>query len=242
MAFRIYALRRLVSDRLRRSADMKGLREVYTTRDYLDAYRKHTDARVEDDPHAAVGGLWEQMGALQLEFLVKIGLTKEHCLLDIGCGTLRGGRHFIAYLDTGNYTGIDISPRAIQYGLQLVHVEHLSEKQPRLLVNNDLELRFSEFENETFDYLLAQSVFTHLRPKDIETCFENIGRIMHDRSIFCFTFREAKKYTQTGFKSFRYPFTFFQKMAERKGFTIQDHSHKYAHPRGQRMVLATKKV
>lgn len=36
-----------------------------------------------------VGGLWEQLGSLQFEYLVRNGLEPHHFLLDIGCGSLR---------------------------------------------------------------------------------------------------------------------------------------------------------
>ena len=56
-----------------------------------------------------IGGHWEALGKLQFDYLVANGLKPGHRLLDIGCGTLRGGRHFIRYLAPGGYTGIDIS-------------------------------------------------------------------------------------------------------------------------------------
>ncbi len=42
-----------------------------------------------------VGGSWDELGQLQFEFLKKSGLGAEHKLLDIGCGCLRGGIHFV---------------------------------------------------------------------------------------------------------------------------------------------------
>lgn len=49
----------------------------------------------------SVGGLWEEMGQRQLEFLVEQGLGPCDDLLDVGCGSLRGGVHFIRYLEQG---------------------------------------------------------------------------------------------------------------------------------------------
>ena len=39
-----------------------------------------------------VGGIWEVMGKLQFDFLVKQGLRPNHVFLDIACGSLRAGR------------------------------------------------------------------------------------------------------------------------------------------------------
>ena len=48
-----------------------------------------------------VGGMWEEMGRLQLEFLQREGLTPEATLLDVGCGCLRAGVHFVRFLEPG---------------------------------------------------------------------------------------------------------------------------------------------
>lgn len=219
----------------------KHIEKMYKKEDYLNAYSKHTDYRVERDPYSAVGGMWEEIGKLQFDFLVNNRLQPNHRLLDIGCGTLRGGRHFIKYLEAEKYTGIDISPKAIEFGKQLIKQEGLVVKQPRLLVSKNKDLTFREFDGEIFDYLLAQSVFTHIKPESIYECFQNIGGIMSRASVFFFTFKEALAFKQTGLKDFRYPFSFFQSLADKYGFSLRDLSGEYQHPRGQLMAMLSKK-
>jgi len=53
----------------------------------------------------AVGGLWREIGQLQFRLMVDEGLTPRHRLLDVGCGSMRGGVHFIRHLDAGHYVG-----------------------------------------------------------------------------------------------------------------------------------------
>lgn len=209
---------------------------VYEERKYIEAYSWHTDLRVARDPHEAVGGMWEEIGQLQLDFLLGMGLRHADRLLDIGCGTLRGGRHFIRYLSQGGYTGIDISEEAIAYADSLVEMEGLAAKRPRLLVSRNRDLKFEEFAGETFDVLLAQSVFTHLPPEHIEECFQHVSSIMHPASTFYFTYTEAPEFTQTRVEGFRYPRTFFQHLADRYNLHLADHSADYPHPRGQLMA------
>ena len=48
-----------------------------------------------DGHRAYVGGLWEALGSLQFKFMIDRGLEPQHVLLDVGCGTLRGGVRFI---------------------------------------------------------------------------------------------------------------------------------------------------
>ena len=61
-----------------------------------------TDAHREQ-----VGGLWDEVGALQIDFLRAQGLRPPDTLLDVGCGCLRGGVHLVGYLEPGRYYGID---------------------------------------------------------------------------------------------------------------------------------------
>lgn len=223
-----------------RGAEAREIEDLYKNKDFLEAYKEHTDRRVDDDPRNAIGGMWGEIGKLQFDFLVEKGLSKEHRMLDIGCGTLRGGRFFIDYLDPGNYTGIDLSPKAIEFAGKLVAEESLSDKRPRLLVNKEMNLKFKQLRGGAFDFLLAQSVFTHLKPEHIEECFESIGSIMHDNSVFYFTFKESPSFEQAGPKGFRYPFEYFENLADLHGFhaVIEEG---YDHPRGQIMVGMTRK-
>jgi hypothetical protein len=46
------------------------------------------------DHRAAVGGHWHDVGRLQFETLVGLGLRPEHTLLDMPCGSFRAGRFF----------------------------------------------------------------------------------------------------------------------------------------------------
>ena len=144
----------------------------------MDAYRQRTDLRVQEDPHAAVGGLWEELGKLQFEFLVRQGLQRAHVMLDIGCGTLRGGRHFIRFLKPRRYFGIDVSEKAIEHAKRLVDDEGLRDRLPTLIANVAGDLRFADLDGTTFDFILAQSVFTHLGPELIRECFEHVGAVM----------------------------------------------------------------
>ncbi len=207
---------------------------------YMDLYAEHMNACVENDPHIAVGGLWEEIGKLQFDFLIDKGLNPKHKMLDIGCGTLRGGRHFIRYLDVGNYYGIDVSSEVIQYGVKLLVDEGLIDKGPTLIINGRKDLKFKVFNGDKFDYILAQSVFTHLKPEHIEECFQCIGGVMGNGSLFYFTFFYADVYRQVGDFKFRYPFSFFESLAQENGFRVYDCSLEYNHPRNQWMVELVK--
>ncbi|AAZ24749.1 class I SAM-dependent methyltransferase [Colwellia psychrerythraea] len=217
------------------------VKAIYNEHEYLEAYSRHTDLRVDVDPKLAIGGMWEEIGKLQFEYLTKKGLQCHHELLDIGCGTLRGGRHFIKYLNSSNYYGVDISFKAIESAKELVVEEKLSDKKPQLLLDKNKSLNFNCYLGKTFDFIFAQSVFTHLKPEHISECFENIGQIMNEDSAFYFTYNNSVEYREVGFKNFYYPFDFFENLVERNGFKLKECKSEYAHPRGQIMVEIVKR-
>lgn len=216
--------------------DDAEIEELYHRLPYFEAYSRHTDLRVARDPQGAVGGQWDVLGAAQLNFLRGQGMEPRHRLFDLGCGTLRAGRHFIRFLDPGNYHGFDLSPAAISYAQELIRAEGLEARKPVLAVNRAQDLRFAGFTSQTFDYLLAFSVFTHLQPEHIAECFEHIGQIMHADSAFFFTFRAAGRFEQRGPKDFSQPFSWFVSLAKRYDFELRDHSPDFRHPRAQRMI------
>lgn len=91
-----------------------------------------------------VGGLWDDIGNLQFEFLKSRGLKPHHVLLDIACGSLRAGSHFIPYLNCGNYLGLDKERRLIKLGLEReVQRKLVNEKAPQFVVSDSFE--FAKF-------------------------------------------------------------------------------------------------
>ena len=64
-----------------------------------------------------VGGMWDEIGQLQFDFLLNHGLCQNHALIDVGCGALRGGTKCIDYLDPFKYFGTDINMNLIQIGI-----------------------------------------------------------------------------------------------------------------------------
>ena len=71
------------------------------------------------------------MGKLQFDYLVDHGLKPDHYLLDAGCGPLRGGVHFIQYLEEGHYYGVDKREDVIEEARELELPRHgLAGKRP----------------------------------------------------------------------------------------------------------------
>lgn len=119
-----------------------------------------------------VGGMWDVIGRLQFNFLVAHGLAPSHCLLDIGCGALRGGVHFIRYLDRGHYLGLEKSATLVDIGIEReLGAQTYSQKLPEFVISDCFE--FSRFSRKP-DVSIAQSLFTHLNHEDIGLCLGNL--------------------------------------------------------------------
>jgi hypothetical protein len=137
-----------------------------------------------------IGGLWDQMGRLQFEFLKRQGLRPEHVLLDIACGSLRGGVHFIPYLNAGNYLGIDIKQELLNAGVNNELGPELYEmKKPELVASGEFEFR--RFSKRP-DFAIAQSLFTHLTPADVVSCLANLSAFRKPRTQLFATYFLAK--------------------------------------------------
>lgn len=139
------------------------------------------------DHRAVVGGLWDEMGEKQFEFLVEQGLRPDHHFLDVGCGSLRGGIHFVRYLQPGHYCGLDIQQRLIDAGRGELEAAGVDPASARLI--QDDAFRFGRFD-QRFDYALAQSVFTHMPLNTIMRCLAEIERVMQPQGRFYATFFE----------------------------------------------------
>jgi SAM-dependent methyltransferase len=137
------------------------------------------------DHRAVVGGLWEQMGRKQFEYLVEQGLQPSHRFLDVGCGSLRGGIHFVRYLEPGNYCGLDIQQRLLDAGREELDAAGIDPASASLI--QDDAFRFGRF-GQQFDFALAQSVFTHMPLNPIMRCLAEIEQVLRPKGRFYATF------------------------------------------------------
>lgn len=131
-----------------------------------------------------MGGLYEQIGILQFEFLVANGLRPDHIFLDIACGSLRLGKLLIPYLEPEHYYGIDKEPELIKLGIQYeLDSELIRSKRPYFVVSYDFE--FEKFPCKA-DFAIAHSLFTHLPPRLIHKCFRNLLTKIKSHGVFFF--------------------------------------------------------
>lgn len=134
-----------------------------------------------------IGGLWDEIGALQFKFLQAQGLTPQSKLLDIGCGSLRLGVRAVAYLEPGNYWGTDLNESLLAAGYQNEIIPAgLAHKLPRDNLVLDGDFVFSGVPHN-FDFAIAQSVFTHLPLNHMRLCLANLGEHIDGPCTFFMT-------------------------------------------------------
>ncbi len=101
---------------------------------------------------------YDLIAAMTFNLLTTAGLRQHHKLIDVGCGSLRAGRLFIPYLNSGNYIGVEpnewLVKEAIKHeiGDDLIRI-----KEPSFIFKSTL----SAIDPVQADYAVAQSIFSH---------------------------------------------------------------------------------
>jgi SAM-dependent methyltransferase len=199
----------------------------------------------------SIGLPWEALGKLQFDFVVDRGLEPQHHFLDVGCGPLRGGLHFIRYLEAGHYYGVDRRADLLQAGGEVELPRHgLVEKRPTLVEMEDFGFQRL---GQTFDYALAQSVFTHLPINNIIRCLMNMEQVLVPGGKFFATIylnergkRNLDPIQQrpdivTNFDRnfFHYDFATFEWICEGTSLT-PEYLGEWSNPRNQKMLVFAK--
>ncbi len=192
-----------------------------------------------------VGGLWDVVGLLQRDFLIRRGLAPSDNVLDVGCGALRAGVHLTEYLEAYRYYGIDISTALIDAGYEYeIASTPLALKLPRS--NLHATPNFDAPFGVMFDFGLATSLFTHLpidyyrrsvdtlssvfRPgaRFYLTVFEGSGTMNRADGIITHDDRDPFHFSRSDLEAATPPSWTFDWIGE------------WGHPRGQMMVELTR--
>jgi SAM-dependent methyltransferase len=202
------------------------------------------------DHRAIVGGLWDELGALQLQFLISHGLRQTDHLVDVGCGSLRGGVRFAAYLEPHHYWGIDSNQTLLDAGYDIeVSEAGISDRVSRgsLICNGEFE--FDLFKRQ-FDIAVAQSLFSHLSANRINLCLHRLAHAVKPGGRFFATyfevpedhpfeepFRHPNGVTTWGFKDpFHYRLSEFEELCKVTPWRLV-WTGEWEHPRDQRMAI-----
>ena len=149
-------------------------------------------------------GEFEKQGREWFEFFTgEAGLAQDSAVLDIGSGIGRIALPMMDWLE-GPYEGFD----AVKVGVDWCR-KNISNRKPNFRfqfvdLHNDLYRRKGEnaahfdfpYEKNSFDFVCAISVFTHLLPEETENYFRQIRRVIKPGGYTVLTFFLLDEETQ----------------------------------------------
>ena len=119
---------------------------------------------------------YDLIAGSQFALLFLLGLRENHRLLDLGCGSLRLGRLAIPYLKPARYFGVEPEAWLIAAGFSNeLGRDAATLKQPRF--DHNREFRVDGF-GVAFDFVMAQSVFSHTNPAMAAGALANLSRAL----------------------------------------------------------------
>lgn len=139
--------------------------------------------------HDLVGWNTQKMKEWHSHIIEIYDLDSNSKFLDYGCGTLRGGIPIMKVLNSGNYTGVDISELFIYVSKNQVDYYQLSQYKPKLF-----SLQNFKWE-EKYDVILTQSVINHLNIGQLKNVISNLNSVLAQNGIWISTICFDEKIT-----------------------------------------------
>ena len=150
----------------------------------LEEYPRYR--RLVGPPHR-----YDLLAAMQFNLLTTLGLREEHHLLDVGCGSLRGGRLFIPYLLPGRYFGIEPDRALVEEGIDSeLGRDILEVKKPSFEYRDDFRLTVF---GRDFDFILAQSIFSHATAAQVRTCLAEAKQVLRPEGTIAATYYDGEE-------------------------------------------------
>lgn len=161
-----------------------------------------------------VGGYhdFERIGREFMGYFVTLGrLEPDHAVLDIGCGVGRMAVPLTRYLSSdGSYVGFDILRPQIEWCQRNIAATHPNFSFSCIDLHNnhykpdgaqDPSVFEFPFEDKSFDFVFATSVFTHLRDKECWNYLRQVDRVLRPGGRALLTFFLLNDESRRGMQS-----------------------------------------
>ncbi|MBO0695546.1 MAG: class I SAM-dependent methyltransferase [Verrucomicrobia bacterium] len=130
---------------------------------------------------------YDLIAAMTFNLLTTLGLRQHHSLLDVGCGSLRVGRLLIPYLNRGKYFGVEPNEWLVREGIDRELGKSLLQiKCPTFFFSDSPDMIAQA--NRSFDFALAQSIFSHCGLDLIKNWLSAISRSLAQSGALIATF------------------------------------------------------
>jgi SAM-dependent methyltransferase len=144
------------------------------------------------------GGDFERTGREFLGYFTDLGgLRPDHDVLDVGCGIGRMAVPLLDYLDAGTYRGFDVGEEMIRWcqkritarrpDFQFTWAPVYNRKYNPFGTISATEYRFP-YPDDSFDFVFATSLFTHLVLPDAAHYLREIERVLRPTGRALLTF------------------------------------------------------
>jgi len=133
---------------------------------YVDSHLDR-DFSKGDVHRRVVGGMWDEIGQLQFDYIKAKGHKPSDSLIDIGCGSFRGGTHFIPFLNKGKYFGFDINYKLIEAGLE--HEVSQKDRDEKIILDNFISYSHEDpyhYSRSDLKYIAKSSGFKLVKIED----------------------------------------------------------------------------
>ncbi len=133
---------------------------------------------------------YDLVAAMAFGLLTTLGLRQQHHVLDVGCGSLRVGRLLLPYLNRNCYTGLEPNAWLVSDGItREVGRDQIAIKQPRFSYEEDARALIAE--GLRYDFVLAQSIFSHCGPDLLASWVSQVSELLTDHGALVATFIES---------------------------------------------------
>jgi hypothetical protein len=116
---------------------------------------------------------------------------------------LRVGQHFIAFLDPGNYWGLDVTERFFHDGLDLMPEKMVFGRRPHLAVIDGNVLR--EVAALAPEFIVCVAVVMHVPPHELDAFIARLLSLRGAHGTVSLWFDEAPTQVRTQAKAWAYP-------------------------------------
>jgi SAM-dependent methyltransferase len=184
---------------------LRRIRKFYS--DLIDYFIRLIQRKTYLPPRSLRAFVGPQINLLDYEATGKefFGYFRELCdlrqtesILDVGCGCGQKTLPLLGYIKKdGHYWGTDLSKRAIIWcqrnitrkypQFEFYHVDLFNSVYNPKGTYLAEKYRFP-FKDQSFDFILLVSVFTHMLPNGVENYFKEIARLLKDEGRAFITF------------------------------------------------------
>jgi SAM-dependent methyltransferase len=120
------------------------------------------------------------------DFKVKKLVRQDSAILDVGSGIGRLAIPLTGLIREGRYEGFDIMSAGVEWCKRHIAASHPQFRFQQVQLSNDLYRNEGEaadhfvfpYADDTFDFAMVISVFTHMVPKELQQYIAEIGRVL----------------------------------------------------------------